>query len=438
MLTDSILDIINYINQRSKTTIKISVLNIIDDYENSEYKFILDNIMIQITSNKKIKYYNNTEINRWIKYETNICILLINEELDEIINIIKMKYDKHNYDNFIILTQRKNYYRLPIILNTTQITKNRALKNLDFIAIIIFSDKMWEFNEYEISYEDKIIVINKLIKYHNLTTQDKLYARQFWKIYCDFDKYYFKLLDLNKYIYNTILYNINIFYRLINFFNLHDIEYRADAGTLLGSIKWNGFICHDIDFDLVMDYTTIKKLKNSVKFDEFIKKYNLILTTKYNKNNNCGILCIDHHTIPLHIDLYGLVKKKTFYGLCHYNLTEEDSEKMYSIKIDEYESKPSMVSFGKIELKAYSKDKIIQYLDRTYFGWKFLVKVRCPNYYESKYFRFLNFFSFIKEGTIDIPIRNKYERKISSSTLFKIEEKLVEHYKKKNVTLTYN
>jgi len=429
---------IDMINKQSETT--ISVLNVIDDSEKNDFNNVIETIKKKISPKKQFKYFNKNGLNDWIDYDSDRCILLTNEETDESVDIISKKYKKYNFDYFTIITKVRKFNTLPTILNTSNITKMFivASKQSQIIAINIFTDKTWEFNEYQITTTSKNTIINKILKYYDLTTEDKLYTSLIWKIYCDFDKYYFKLLGMNKNIRDTILYNINIFYKVIDFFNSNDIDYRADAGTLLGATKWNGFICHDIDYDVVVNYKTIQKLENDEKFDEFIKKHNLVLTKKYNKNNKCGILCIDHENIPLHIDLYGLVKKKTFYGLCHYNLTDEDSEKMYSIKIDEYESEPSMVDFGKIKLKAYSKDKIKQYLDRTYWGWNFLVTVRCPDYYESKNVHFLRSFFFCKEGVIDIPERDSYERKIDTSELFKLEKKLSKHYKKRDFTFAFD
>ena len=123
-----------------------------------------------------------------------------------------------------------------------------------------------------------------------------------------------------------------------------------------------------------------------------------------------------------------LLKKKNFYHLCHKYIKDDDVEAMYNIMEDEFESESIYIKFGKIKIKAYAKDKIKQYLDRTYWGWNNFAYIRRPDYYEVKDINFLRNIVFAYKK-INIKNRDKYERKIKNRELFELEKKLIDHYK---------
>ena len=110
-------------------------------------------------------------------------------------------------------------------------------------------------------------------------------------------------------------------------------------------------------------------------------------------------------------------------------MEDEDKNKMYNIMEDEYKSEPSYIRYGEIYLKTYSKEKIKQYLDRTYWGWKFYSYVRCPNYYEIKDISSIRSIYFVNKRKINIKFREKYERKIKREDILKLEEELIKYYK---------
>ena len=413
------------INDKKDTTIIILNLN----YNNlfNKYEDIINNLLDK-NFNYTIIKYNKDNIDKWIGTNSYRCFLLCNEENNFNFDIIKKKYNAKNYEYFHILTNIDNYDMLPKILDSYDVQKMPIIENI--IGINIYTKDNFIYKNYKMDdekknkYMDKIIENNEKKKKGN----NDIISWFVWKTFVDFNKYYFEILNFKDFVYETILFNTNIFYRLIKILENNNINYRADAGTLLGAEKWKGFILHDIDFDLVLLPSEINKILENEDFKKFIDKFGLLINNVFNKKNGCGKISIGHNYIPLNIDLYGIIKKKNFYHLCHKYIKDDDVGAMYNIMEDEFESESIYIKFGKIKIKAYAKDKIKQYLDRTYWGWNNFAYIRRPDYYEVKDINFLRNIVFAYKK-INIKNRDKYERKIKNRELFELEKKLIDHYK---------
>lgn len=399
----------------------ITVLYCLSEASLKSYKLIVDGLLEKFT---KIKKYEINNLDDWINQTSNRCILLIDCENTKTIDIVKRKYDKSNYQYFNIITSLGMYLSLPKILNSSYIDKMFIFDKLH--AIIIYTKKTYPYTKYQIPNTDKLKIIASTVDYYKSTNNSLLYNSLMWKKYIDFDKFYFHFLKYDKRIYNTILYKNNLFYRIIDLLNKNNIEYRADAGTLLGAKKWGGCILHDGDFDVVMLPPEQDKLVKTNIINVFSKKYNLIFSLKHNNINKCATLRLDHKHIPFHADLYGLKDYGDCYILCHSGAGNKESK--YAILKDEFLSKPSTLKFGKIEIKTYSQEKVIQYLDRTYWGWYTFVHVRDPSLYKLNDFHFIRSLYFVNNGAINLKNRDSYEKIISDDELKKLEKELMKYY----------
>lgn len=389
---------------------------------NNEKNDKINNILKLSFKNKKIKNLSQKE---WLERKSNIAVITTTSYNEENYELIYKKYFKNNFNNILIIytNNKKNLlYDLPIKLNTNMIIKF-YIKYNNIFGILIYNKSSWPHKNF-LSNTKRKNIINKIILRYNINKNSILYKSYFWKNFLDFDEYYFKYLNFDQNYQKNILFNINIFYRIVKFLEDHNIDYRADAGTLLGAMKWGGYILHDIDFDLVLGKNIIKNLIKNKDFNDYLSLYNLSYNYVYNIKNKCGIIRIKHDSnTTLNIDLYGIIKKQNFYHLCHYQVSDSDVNKMYNIMNDELESKPSKIKYGKIYLKAYSKEKIIKYLDRTYWGWFYLIYIRDPDYFVKNFnVNFLRSLYFYKKGKINVSFRENYEKFLTDKEL-KILEK---------------
>lgn len=381
----------------------------------------INNILRLSLKNKKIK---NLSAKEWLDTKSNIAIITTTAYNEENYNLICEKYLKKNFNYILVIyiNNKKNLlYDLPQKLNTNMITKF-YIKYNNIFGMIIYDKDSWPYKDFFSNIKRKNI-INKILLHYNITKDSIFYKSFFWKNFLDFDEYYFRYLNFDHRNLKNILFNINIFYRIVNFLEEHNITYRADAGTLLGAMKWGGYILHDVDFDLVLGKNTIKNLLKNKDFIDYLNTYNLSHDYVYNSKNKCGIVRIKHNVnTSLNIDLYGIIKKQNFYRLCHYEASESDDNKIYNIMVDELESKPSKIKYGEIYLKAYSKEKIKQYLDRTYWGWFDLIYIRDPDYFVKNFnVNFLRSIYFYKKGKINVSFRKNYEKFLTDKELKNLE-----------------